>query len=233
MPGFAYWNGSIPAGAVSRMMVSSLDVFATVIRRAGGELPTDRELDGEDMTQLLLAETDEAFEAAHGGPLHECLSFYGGSTGAGCSRAATASAAAKACPGLWAVRCGSLKAHWVTRHTNWTWPGEQLEGPTLHTPPLLFNLDADPMEQRPISAQSELYRRAMPRLEQERTRMEQSVAYEDIVNQVQLGSREQYVVCCDPWSEVRWPQYPACTCNPENWHQFVCEPICLGLGTCM
>jgi hypothetical protein len=31
------------------------------------------------------------------------------------------------------------------------------------------------------------------------------------------GGDPVYCLCCDPDSQQRYPQYPPCTCNPENW----------------
>ena len=31
------------------------------------------------------------------------------------------------------------------------------------------------------------------------------------------GGDPQYCLCCDPRSQDRYPEYPPCTCNPENW----------------
>ena len=39
---------------------------------------------------------------------HECLYFWKGEPGRGCPKAHPG------CPGLWAVRCGAYKLHWVT-----------------------------------------------------------------------------------------------------------------------
>merc|ERR1712013_338757 len=207
----------------SRETVSTMDIFPTVLKLARGVLPTDRDFDGIDLTALLFAESDSQFEAVNGGPLRECLSFYGGTTGADCS---SPNRNGSECPGLWAVRCGALKAHFVTRHSNWTLDAGTLKGPQIRDPPLLFDLAADPKEQNPISSESARYREAMPRMERERARMEQSVDYAHTVNEVLRGTDEEFVLCCDERSQLKWPQFPKCTCNPENWQQFVCEPVC-------
>ena len=164
--------------------------------------------------------------------MHECLYFYGGSTNAGCNTY-------DECPGLWSIRCGPYKAHWVTRHTNWTYDQygsvvqDTIKGPIIREPPLLYNVDRDPSEQFPISTDTEIYKEMMKYMTQKRDEMESTVDYDLIVNQVQLGTREEYVLCCDPLSIDKYPQYPSCTCSPENWQQFVCAPICLGQGSCI
>ena len=39
------------------------------------------------------------------------------------------------------------------------------------------------------------------------------------------GSDKKYGICCDPNSKQKYPDYPECTCNPENWKAFTCQPI--------
>lgn len=53
VPGIVRWPGRIPAGQVSADMASSLDVFPTVLRAAGAAIPSDRPMDGHDITALL------------------------------------------------------------------------------------------------------------------------------------------------------------------------------------
>jgi arylsulfatase A-like enzyme len=40
------WPGTIQAGHTSDLLVSSMDIFSTVIELAGAKLPTDRVIDG-------------------------------------------------------------------------------------------------------------------------------------------------------------------------------------------
>ena len=97
---------------------------------------------------------------------------------------------------------------------------------------MLYNVDRDPSERFPIDTNTDEYKQVMQYMNSKRDEMENTVDYDNIVNQVQLGTNDQYILCCDPFSETKYPQYPACTCNPHNWQQFVCQPICLGQGTC-
>ena len=223
MPGFVYWKNKIKPRSISYQMVSTMDIFPTIINLAKGKIPNDRYIDGKDMTKLLLNDDDNE-------ELHECLYFFGGTTNAGCDKY-------EQCPGLWAIRCGSYKIHWVTRHTNWTYDEygiitNTIKGPIIRDPPLLFNVDRDPAEQFPISVDTEIYKGMIQYMTKKRDEMEATIDYDSIVNQVQLGFKDEYVLCCDPFSQTLYPEYPACTCNPENWEQFVCQPVCLGQGTC-
>ena len=53
VPCLVRWPGRIPAGTVCREFLTSLEVFPTLVRAAGGELPDDVVLDGFDMTAIL------------------------------------------------------------------------------------------------------------------------------------------------------------------------------------
>ncbi|MDH7601066.1 MAG: sulfatase [Armatimonadota bacterium] len=53
VPFVAYCPGLIPAGIVCHQPATNLDIFPTLIRLAGGKLPSDRPIDGRDITKLL------------------------------------------------------------------------------------------------------------------------------------------------------------------------------------
>ncbi len=53
VPAIARWSGRIPPGRVSNEVVSSIDIFPTFVRAAGGSLPEDRVIDGMDILPLL------------------------------------------------------------------------------------------------------------------------------------------------------------------------------------
>jgi hypothetical protein len=116
-------------------VASLLDVFPTFVALAsagagimagGGGAP--RLLDGVDITSLLIPTTG----AGSGDVLavrwvggRGCLFFYGGTPGAG-SEHRDAEQRVRSCPGLWAVRCGAYKRHYVTRD------GQRVN-PTIHS----------------------------------------------------------------------------------------------------
>ena len=54
MPGIARWTGVIPAGSVTDAAVDTLDLFPTILSLAGVPLPTDRIIDGLNITELLV-----------------------------------------------------------------------------------------------------------------------------------------------------------------------------------
>ncbi len=57
-PMMARWPDKVPAGRVSNEIFAIVDLFPTLARIAGGEVPGDRAIDGVDQTELLLGETD-------------------------------------------------------------------------------------------------------------------------------------------------------------------------------
>jgi len=52
-PTVAWWPGTIPAGTVTQELGSTMDIFTTSIKLAGGTVPTDRTIDGVDLTPVL------------------------------------------------------------------------------------------------------------------------------------------------------------------------------------
>lgn len=141
--GFAHWPGVVKPFTRSAEIVSSMDVFPTVLKLAGRPLPDDRTYDGRDFSRIML---DDA-----GRSEHKVLFFYGG------ARPAPAPAAAKGSLRPSAARYGPFKAHFAT--------GPGLAGcspspaapagcPTLvySAGPLLFNVEVDPSEAHPLSA---------------------------------------------------------------------------------
>lgn len=137
MPAFAYWNGQIVPHTRSAETVSSLDVFPTLSRLAGLSLPSDRPLDGKDMTPVLLE------EGGRSGHTSSFLFFYG------------TCHVDEPYYTVTAVRHGPYKAHWCTA------PG--LHGGPNRTQivvydsyPLLFDVDRDPSESEPIARGDEM-----------------------------------------------------------------------------
>ena len=85
-PTVMWWPGKLKQGIVQEMG-STLDLLPTFLSLAGGELPSDRTLDGVDLTPLL--------EGTGPGP-RDSLFFYHGAQ-------------------LYAVRKGPFKAHFLTK----------------------------------------------------------------------------------------------------------------------
>lgn len=179
-PAFAYWPGSIQPFSRSAEIVSSMDLFPTLSKLAGVELPKDRVFDGRDASDILLKEG--------GRSKHDFLFFYG-TCNRGPYHAVTA------------VRHGKYKAHWCTA------PGLGQSGQNLtkyYDPPLMFNVEEDPSEALPLNAPNELPRKkeALEALNRILRAHAMEVATFEFGNIIPIpdGPNEgpdQYGLCCD------------------------------------
>ncbi|MGE3804413.1 MAG: sulfatase [Gemmataceae bacterium] len=86
-PGIFWWPGTIKPGQVERGIACTMDVWPTCVALAGGKLPTDRIIDGVDLTPVLTGK---------GPSPRDHLVYYRGTD-------------------VYAVRKGSFKAHFITR----------------------------------------------------------------------------------------------------------------------
>lgn len=144
MPAFARWPGKILAGSVSFELVSTLDIFATGLALAALPLPTDRTIDGRDIRPVLFGT---------GPSPHDFLFHYRDDCPGHCGAHATPQPFVCNCSGplgapkqrLYAARHGVWKAHFITKSAF------GLDTPVVHSPPLLFNIAADPAEEYPVS----------------------------------------------------------------------------------
>ena len=55
-PTIAWWPGRIPSGSVCDEVASTIDILPTFARLAGAQVPTDRVIDGKDISPLLFGE---------------------------------------------------------------------------------------------------------------------------------------------------------------------------------
>lgn len=85
VPFLARWPGMIPAGTICKEPAMTIDLLPTLVKLAGGTVPSDRKIDGLDISPLLLGASDAKSP-------HDALYFYWDS-------------------GLEAVRSGSWKLH--------------------------------------------------------------------------------------------------------------------------
>jgi arylsulfatase A len=123
VPGLAWWPGKIKAGSISREMACSMDLFNTSLKLAGVPLPTDRVIDGGDLSPILFST---------GPGLRDTMLYYRGSE-------------------LFAVRKGAFKAHFTTAN-GYASPLHPLKFEP-HDPPWLFNVEQDPEERFEIGNQ--------------------------------------------------------------------------------
>eukprot|EP00043_Microstomoeca_roanoka_P015079 m.150305 g.150305 ORF g.150305 m.150305 type:complete len:678 (+) comp16171_c2_seq2:207-2240(+) len=200
-PGIARWPGKIQANQQSHALVSTMDIFTTVITLAGGQVPTDRVIDGIDLSPIL-------FNGSTKG--HDCIMFYHNA------------AAVNASGELFAVRCGKYKMYWATQSTiPQPWPDGKQD------PPLLFNLEEDPSESKPIHSTTIEYKLARGDLELAKQKHLATISI--VPDQMGRGSRNEYAICSAPNSKMTMPVWPNCTLTPQYWQPSdICDsPACL------
>jgi arylsulfatase A-like enzyme len=76
VPGIAWWPGRVPAGKISREPVSQIDLLPTLARLAGAQAPTDRVIDGKDISSILLG--DPNAKSPHDALLYYSMNTLGG-----------------------------------------------------------------------------------------------------------------------------------------------------------
>lgn len=64
-PTIAWWPGRITAGTSSDAVAANFDLLPTFVKLAGGKLPADNKIDGEDLSPLLLGRTTKSPHTAH------------------------------------------------------------------------------------------------------------------------------------------------------------------------
>lgn len=121
-PAIAWWPGKIKPG-VTHEMACSMDLFNTSLALAGAAVPTDRAMDGVNLTPILFGD---------GKSLRDTVIYYRGNE-------------------LFAVRKGNFKMHLQTA-PGYGSPGNPLKF-EKHETPLLFNLASDPGEKFDVAGE--------------------------------------------------------------------------------
>lgn len=118
VPTIFRWPGRIAPGVTTAAFGTTMDLYTTFIRVGGGAVPSDRIVDGKDLSPVL-------FENAPG---REPLQFY------------------YFADDLWGVRKGPWKLHLKSTKpaSVMVWGAWKVE---THDPPLLYNVEHDPGEQ--------------------------------------------------------------------------------------
>ncbi|XP_046890408.1 arylsulfatase A isoform X4 [Hypomesus transpacificus] len=187
-PAIAYWPGTIRAG-VTHELASTLDILPTIAGFAGAKLPSVQ-LDGVDMTDILVN---------HGKSKREAMMFY------------PTDPSEKY--GIFALRLGKYKAHFYTRgasHSETT-PDQACHITaflTAHDPPLVFDLEADPSENYPLSIQEhpEL-KLLLEKIQSLKTHFDASMVFGE--SQIGKGSDPELQPCCNPHCS---PKPSCCQC---------------------
>jgi len=237
VPGIIRWPGRVPAGAISHELVATYDIFTTVAGLAGASLPQGVVLDGRDLSQVMRgnASTRES----------RCMMIYKGVPSTGLPPRHDDPQ-----PGLWAVRCGPYKAHFVSACAVMGALGDrrcgkgpfgavegckgsecddrildaQTNAAVKHDPPLMFQLEKDPGELYPLSPKSEEYTHALAVILEAKAEHEATLT--PVPNQIGMGNDKRYGQCCNRNSQEKYPDLPECTCDPDVWRDaFVCTPV--------
>lgn len=124
VPTIARWPGHIPAGKTSAEPLTQLDFFPTIAKFTGAEVPTDRPIDGADISPILLGQPNARNP-------HEAIYFYGDGE-------------------LRAVRSGRWKFKPQGILQDETQYGKY-EQPDAKIPPALYDLENDPTEQKNVA----------------------------------------------------------------------------------
>lgn len=143
VPGLVRWTGAIEAGGEIDEPTSNMDLFPTIVHLSGGDMPTDRMIDGHNMLELLKGRADRSE--------HEFMFHY-------CNSRLNAV--------RWHPRNtrSVYKAFYFTpvfspinssgcyhTHVCFCTP----EFTTAHSPPLVYDLTRDPSESSPLDRGSE------------------------------------------------------------------------------
>jgi arylsulfatase A-like enzyme len=123
-PCIVRWPGKIPAGKVSSELTVAFDLYPTIAKAAGAQLPTDRIIDGKDITDILMSKPDAKTP-------HEVFYYYNGDK-------------------LTAVRSGKWKLKVVTTLQEEFGGYGKFETPDAKIPRALYDLEVDPGEQKNV-----------------------------------------------------------------------------------
>ncbi|XP_032653037.1 arylsulfatase G isoform X2 [Chelonoidis abingdonii] len=177
VPALAYWPGRIPANVTSTALLSTTDIFPTLVSLAKASLPSNRRFDGSDVSEIL-------FGQSHQG--HKTL-FHPNSGAAGKAGE------------IKALRLAQYKAFYTTGGAKACDGSVGLE--EHHQPPLIFNLDQDVQEQVPLDVEAGEYRAVLPVITRALTDFLQDIAT-DNVSTADYSHEPAAVPCCNPQHTV-------------------------------
>jgi arylsulfatase A len=130
-PTLMRWPGKIPAGATCSELATTMDMLPTIAKLAGTSAPTDRVIDGRDISPLMFGE-------ARAKSPHEAFFIYWGQE-------------------LQAVRSGKWKLHLPHNYSKPTPPGSGGKPGKYSTPRIelaLFDLSSDIGETKDVAAEN-------------------------------------------------------------------------------
>ena len=215
-PAIIHWPGRIKAGSISQAVASTMDIHVTILALAQQPLPTDRVIDGMDLSKVIFGQGGADQDQGHA-----CYYFY------------RAAAAVNASQELFAVRCGEHKMYWATNgapppNGSTCVPDHCWSCRSQYTcdPPLLVNLITDPGENTPISPNSAEYAAIREKITAAKAAHVATIT--PVPDQNGRGSDLKYAICgavntSTAAVEEERDGVPACTMTPANWRP---EGIC-------
>ncbi|XP_037770538.1 arylsulfatase G isoform X2 [Chelonia mydas] len=173
VPALAYWPGRIPANVSSVALLSTTDIFPTLVSLAKASLPPNRRFDGSDVSEIL-------FGQSHQG--HKTL-FHPNSGAAGKDGE------------IKALRLAQYKAFYTTGGAKACDGSIGLE--EHHQLPLIFNLDHDIQEQVPLDMKAGEYQAVLPAITRALTDFLQDIA-SDNISTADYAHDPAVMPCCNP-----------------------------------
>ncbi|XP_062862059.1 arylsulfatase D isoform X2 [Trichomycterus rosablanca] len=188
VPGILRWTKRLSAGKIIHEPTSLMDIFPTVVKLAGGELPNDTILDGHSLLPLLEGKTKRSE--------HEFMFHYCGVY-------------------LHAVRWhprdsdSVFKVHFFTSNSNTSFRchGDSV---TQHDPPLVFDIISDPSEAKQLMTGTEpclaeVLRQVRSAVEEHRRTLTSPT------NQLSWPN-----VLWKPWLQPCCGVFPFCSCSESS-----------------
>uniref|UniRef100_A0A8D0BYJ5 Arylsulfatase G n=1 Tax=Salvator merianae TaxID=96440 RepID=A0A8D0BYJ5_SALMN len=181
VPTVAYWVGRIPANVTSPVLLSTLDIFPTLVSLANASLPPRRRFDGIDVSGVLFGQSSKG---------HKTL-FHPNSGAAGKYGE------------IQALRLDQYKAFYLTGGAKAC--DGSIGQEENHQPPLIFNLQRDMQEQRPLNVKSAEYRAVLPIISKAFGGILEDIAT-DNVSMADYSHDPAGTPCCNP-------QHALCRCQ--------------------
>eukprot|EP01113_Clastostelium_recurvatum_P034419 TRINITY_DN4667_c0_g1_i3.p2 TRINITY_DN4667_c0_g1~~TRINITY_DN4667_c0_g1_i3.p2 ORF type:complete len:282 (+),score=59.77 TRINITY_DN4667_c0_g1_i3:737-1582(+) len=168
MPALAMWQGVIQAQSVSQDLLNTMDVFTTILSLAGVRPPSDRVIDGLDVTASLLGDQGDKQTKSP----HDYMFFWNGRPGQYY---------------LCAVLNDTYKIHYITG--SWyDWDAR-----VVHDPPLLYQIEKDPSELYPLN--TTLYQDVIQQFSVAVTLHKKGMVFAE--DQCGRGSDPSLAICCN------------------------------------
>ena len=192
-PGVAVFPGHIRAGSRSKSLASALDILPTIASLCNVPLPANRRYDGVDLTPVLLGLSSNVTRY-HGNSLFHPNSGCEGAIG-----------------DIETLRLGKFKVKYRTGGKCTSCDGRTAPD-VYHDPPLVFDLDLDPMEKTPIRVDSNGEYKNHPGLLKKIRDAKQALEVDLSTDNVTIANYSQNISlrpCCNASN-------PFCSCSSSN-----------------